>query len=1503
MTAKITRLRIAGFKSFADPATVEILPGLTGIVGPNGCGKSNVVEALRWAMGESSARALRGGELDDLIFAGTSARPARNLAEVSLWLESATGLAPAPFAETAELEISRRAERGAGSDFRINGKSFRARDVTTLFADLSSGARSSSIVSQNRVGALINAKPEERRALLEEAAGITGLHVRRHDAELKLRQTENNMARAEDLRVQLEARLSSLGEQSTQAKRYRTLAASLRDDEEKLQALLHARAEHAVRQTAQDLTAARAQLEEATILAHTAKEAEARHAAALGPARTVTDSARTRLERLRVQCEGAAQAAEQAQTALEAALGRLEQGQQDAQGAAERLEEAEAALKRDIVEADTLSAERKVLPEKWVQAEAAIETTRQKLIEAENAVKICDETLLKTRLEADSRQKAQEASQRHIVALTNEIQTLEQDLARLQADLPSDDDTARLEEKHAAAEQNLQAAQEAVETAQAEHQEARLAAELAEQAAQKAEQSAQDNQAEQNRLSSRIAALTEQATKLRQQKDESARHILADDARATLTQNQEQAEAAAKTAHSEEERARLLAAEAESHHLKTVSEHQNGAQRAALVEQEKQSAESAAARANHQYEQARKAHEAAIALQLPAGTLEKARHDSEEAAKRLTVLQERLAELEERIGLLRQQRAERETQVTHVEAELLRLTAQRDGLDATTDDEAIPSPLIERLDVPEELTAAIAAALSEALEASLERDDSPRSWHHLSDIAPLSLPAGATPLSQLLVPPEALKRCFDAIGLIEAENGAALQKQLQPGQCLVTCDGALWRWDGYREAGNRPSRAAQILVRRRQFAELTQQIASYGKELPAFRANLDETRKSFSEIDTQLNAARAERPPLERALSQNRAKETELSSRQDNAALRLEAATRHVEEAKTNFEEAQSRLVSAQEAAKALPDVRALQAVESTAQQEAKNARAASEAASRQRASAQKHEQDAREALRQALLRHQSASDRIETLTPALANMQEDLAQAQSALQINEAKNATLDPTKVRAEAQRCRNVRQEAEQRIEAAKNALAQNARHVADLTQRHRELSERRIALKGRIDALTPRLENQSQSLQTAQAQAEALPVPPALAPIEQAAREAQDALRDARAQSDEARASLAALTAETVRIDERWEAGQARIAEGSRRLETLRRDHATLRQRLGELQSAHLEAAALPEQLLSANAAQQETLAKAQLEWEEAERALYAAETQLEEIRGSLQAEEKRATTAREAEIRLLERLEQAKAAQEALLAAGPPPEMSPPDDLSEQAEAALRRRLARALRERDALGPVNLRAEQEHDEASTQAETLAREHADLQSAINRLRGSIGNLNREGRTRLQAVFAEVDQHFQSLFARMFGGGRAHLGMVGSDDPLEAGLEIFAQPPGKKLSTLSLLSGGEQALTALSLIFATFRCQPAPICVLDEVDAPLDDANVERLCGLIRDMTQEADTRFIVVTHHQLTMAHMDRLFGVTMQERGVSQVLSVDLSRATAFIDGENSVQVS
>ena len=228
------------------------------------------------------------------------------------------------------------------------------------------------------------------------------------------------------------------------------------------------------------------------------------------------------------------------------------------------------------------------------------------------------------------------------------------------------------------------------------------------------------------------------------------------------------------------------------------------------------------------------------------------------------------------------------------------------------------------------------------------------------------------------------------------------------------------------------------------------------------------------------------------------------------------------------------------------------------------------------------------------------------------------------------------------------------------------------------------------------------------------------------------------------------------------------------------------------------------------------------------------------------------------------------------------------EIAPGRDLPDVADVEAT--LDRLRRERERLGAVNLRAEEELREVEAQHGALAAERDDLVEAIKRLRQGIQNLNREARERLLASFAVVNGHFQKLFTELFGGGTAELQLIEHDDPLEAGLEIIAKPPGKKPQTLSLLSGGEQALTALALIFAVFLTNPAPICVLDEVDAPLDDHNVERFCDLLDEMTRQTDTRFVIITHNPITMARMNRLFGVTMAERGVSQLVSVDLEGA-------------
>jgi chromosome segregation protein len=341
-------------------------------------------------------------------------------------------------------------------------------------------------------------------------------------------------------------------------------------------------------------------------------------------------------------------------------------------------------------------------------------------------------------------------------------------------------------------------------------------------------------------------------------------------------------------------------------------------------------------------------------------------------------------------------------------------------------------------------------------------------------------------------------------------------------------------------------------------------------------------------------------------------------------------------------------------------------------------------------------------------------------------------------------------------------------------------------------------------------------------------------------------------------------------------------------------------AELELRLKGLEEERASLALRPKEIAERRSRLEQAIAAAESRRGEAAGLLAAAEARLREADQKLKQEEAKLAEAREDRVRAEAHLEQAEQAMHAVedrieeklqcrpeeaLSAGSIPEGEILPEI-----AAVETRLERLLRERDNMGPVNLRAEVESAEIETQMTTLRTEREDLISAISRLRQGISNLNREGRERLLAAFNEVDSHFQQLFVRLVGGGRAHMKLSDAEDPLEAGLEIFASPPGKRLQVLSLLSGGEQALTALALMFAVFLTNPAPICVLDEVDAPLDDSNVDRFCALVEEIAHSSATRFLLITHHRITMARMHRLFGVTMVEQGVSQLVSVDLADA-------------
>ena len=441
---KFTRLRLLGFKSFVEPTDFLIEPGLTGVVGPNGCGKSNLVEALRWVMGESSHKSLRAADMDDVIFSGTNNRPGRNNAEVAIQLDNSARKAPAQFNEHETLDISRRIERDAGSTYRINGREVRARDVHILFADASTGSRSPSMVHQGRIGEIIQAKPEQRRRVLEEAAGISGLHARRHEAELRLRAAEHNLARLEDVINQLVGQIDALKRQARQAIRYRAVAQQVRKAEATLFHLrwTAATAELAEAERAKDL-AVRVVAERTGEQAEASKR-QALAAAALPERREAEAKAAAALQRLMMARETFEREEQRAKERMAELDRRLVQLGDDVAREQRLAADAEAVLARLAAEEDTLAREAKAneaqragVDRRVADADGAL--ARSEKTADELTAKLADLTARRQALDGAVREHAN-----RIVRLTDERAAIEAELKRVAMENAQSSDLASL---------------------------------------------------------------------------------------------------------------------------------------------------------------------------------------------------------------------------------------------------------------------------------------------------------------------------------------------------------------------------------------------------------------------------------------------------------------------------------------------------------------------------------------------------------------------------------------------------------------------------------------------------------------------------------------------------------------------------------------------------------------------------------------------------------------------------------------------------------------------------------------------------------------------------------------------------------------------------------------------------------------------------------------------------------------------------------------------------
>ena len=1143
---QFTKLRLAGFKSFVEGTDLLIEQGLTGIVGPNGCGKSNLIDALRWVMGENSAKKMRGKEMDDVIFSGTDDRPSRNIGEVVLYIDNHARTAPASFNDSDQLEISRRIEREKGSTYRINGKEVRAHDVQLLFADAATGARSTALVNQGRIGAVISAKPTERRSILEEAAGITGLHSRRHEAELRLRGAETNLDRLDDVLITLDTQFQNLKKQRRQATRYRNISGHIRKAEATLFHLRWTATARDLKVGEERLKAALKEVEGQVRRAVAVSTRQAEAASTLPDLRRAEAEQAAQLQRLALAGEGLEAEEQRLAKAGEDCRTRLHQLSEDWDREKKLAADAEAAIQ-------ALEAER-----------AGIEKAQEGEVSAEG--------------------EAEES----LAAATGTVNGLEERLADLTV-------------KSAAGE------------------------------------------ARRKSLAATAAATEERMDRLAGRAADIARQRAAIEADVPDIAPLETAEAELAKAAGILERARRAAQEAED------------------------------ARA-------------------------KASPQAADAVSRLQGAESALHGLETEVRAL---------------AQVLETGDGKGG-----------ARLIDSVAVKPGFEAVLAAALGEDLVAPAGAGTGAY-WQALPPYAEEApLPEGTEPLGRYVSGPPELSRRLSQIGVVAGnEQGRRLADRLVQGQRLVSRDGALWRWDGFTVPAG--GDAAASLKQRNRLAEA--------------RGELDAAEAKVRVAGKRSQAA------------------SDVAEEATNAETTARQAVRAADEAYTEARDAvagikektaalASRLAGLQEAAAAVGTD--MGETEALAAQTARDLEAL----------------PADDPIRESIMEMKASLDEQRSIQVERQSAHGILARAA------EQRKQRLDD--IGGDLFSWLDRRRGADRQLELLEQRRQAAEEELERLSSAPARMAEQRQQLLNRIEVADAKRAEAADRLATA----------------ENKATEADKALR-------EAESELARSREERVRAE-------------------------------GAVEARKQAAGGIAENI--------------------AER-LQTTPGELAELAGLNEDDE--------------------------------PPELE-----------AVERRLERLLRERDTMGPVNLRAEQEADELNEQIETLKSERTDLTKAIDKLRQGIAELNREGRKRLLASFKEVDRHFQELFVRLFGGGRAHLALTESDDPLEAGLEIMASPPGKRLQVLSLLSGGERALTALALLFGVFLTNPAPICILDEVDAPLDDANVDRFCSMLEDMARTGGTRFLIISHHRMTMARMDRLFGVTMSERGVSELVSVDLHQA-------------
>ena len=1140
---KFKSVRISGFKSFLEPTEILINDGLTGVVGPNGCGKSNIVEAVKWVMGENSARQMRGDEMDDIIFAGTSERPARNFAEVSIKLDNSERKAPANFNHLEEIEISRKIEREKGSIYRVNSKQVRARDIQLIFADNGTGARSSGIVSQGRIAQIIDATSEDRRIILEEAANIKGLHNRRHEAELKLNGANENLNRLMDIEQTYQDQLIELEKQGRKAARYRSVGDRLRKAEATLFLTLLNTAENEFNDFKKHLDIAKENVNKGQINVSKHTEAKQEILDELPEFKKLETKKITVLQSLNITKIRLEEEKSSAKTTLNNTLNQISQIETDIQREVEIKQDAKKTLLSLFTEEEKLKSE-----------------STNFLTKKTDALKLVK----------DLKAKTEEANTK-LSTITSEIYSIKSDKSDLEK---------------------------------------------------------------------RISVLTD---KIKNSEFQISEFNSKEDEQLLKKNNQQLSK------------------------LKQILRNKN---------------------------------------------------------QNLLSNKQELIKLEEKEVKLSDQKSNTDQNFNVINAELNSLSS------ILGDDTLNKNSLEKSINNIGNLEKAIGSVLGETLLAPIHSDQNHflKNTYWRNDLKTKfssELPKGAIPIISEIKKNSILDIALIGVGIVKDEETAYdLQKDLSFGQALTTSKGGLWRWDGF----------VQPQGVQNSYSERLQQIAK------------------LRLLQNKLPALKKEQKIIESKIYEN-----QLGIRKCKCdIIELESQISEIIKNSNTLELTNSKLDAKLLSSKVL------------------------------------------------LKEHLDITKISQKELVGLKNQLNNSINLPSLL---------ADELKIRNIADQCRNELADAmasEQQIKTHESFQARNLMQINNQSEnwkkRENEASMRLMSLQDRLKKLKDdqkRLTSLPDDFEKRE---------------EDLNKQIDKAVQDKNIASDKL------VHTET----------------NLHNIEKLERE-------------AEQKVSSFREEMIKIEAS------------------LNLARTKIQNI-----------------EARVFEKLR--INTDKLLEIVG----FNEKNNLNVSIEL-LERTVQRLINERESLGAVNLRAEEEMKEMKEKIETMSSERIDLELAIEKLRTGIFELNKEGRQRLKDSFNDVNKNFKDLFQKLFGGGDAELKLVGSEDPLKAGLEVLASPPGKKMQLLSLLSGGEQALTAISLIFSVFLCNPAPICILDEVDAPLDDTNVGRFCDLLNKIVAETNTYFMVVTHHRLTMAKMDRLFGVTMEQKGISRLVSVNLEEANRIRD--------